>query len=231
MCRWLLLFALAAGGCDSVKDPTSDANTTGNADAAASDAGATCTPTTLLVGGTDVAPQGWSLVTQTPHTVSYGPDHVRLQTSTIAGATTSGQLLLYHPGAVEAGKPFKLQVEMLVESVNAHNPFDSAAAILGSYTPPFGAGNDRSQMIYLDSGKIGWADDTQSFTTPVVDDAYHTYELSVDAGNVAQVSVDGIVALTRSGFVFNGAIAIGDQTNDANVDSVLRVRSVTKRCP
>lgn len=35
----------------------------------------------------------------------------------------------------------------------------------------------------------------------------------------------------RTGFVSNGAIAIGDQTNDANVDSVLRIRSVTKLCP
>lgn len=181
------------------------------------------------MGGTDVAPQGWSIVIQPPATVSYGPDYVRLQT--MQGTTTSGQLLLNYPGALEIGKPFKLQVVMLVESVNAHNPLDSAAAIMGSYTPPFGAGNDRNQMIYLDSGAIGWADDTQSFPTSVLNNAYHIYELSVDAGSVAHVTVDGIPALTRAGFVWNGAIAVGDQTNDANVDSVLRIRSVTKLCP
>jgi hypothetical protein len=158
--------------------------------------------------------------------LSNGPDFVRLQTSTTAGATTSGQLLLNYPGALATGKPFKLQDVMLVESVNPHNQFDSAAAIMGS----FGLGKDRDQMVYLDSGKIGWADDTQSFTTSVMDNTYHTYELSVDAGNVAHVTVDGIAALTRNGFVFNGAIAIGDQTNDVNVDSVLRIRSVTKLC-
>ncbi len=197
---------------------------------AAGDA-ATCQPRTLLVGGTDVAPQGWSIVMQPPATLAYGPDYARLSTTTNAGATTSGQLLLNYPGAVETGKPFKLQVVLLVETVNPHNPFDSAAAILGSFTPPFGAGNDRNQMIYLDAGKIGWADDTQSFAVSVLSNTYHTYELSVDAAGAAHVAVDGIQALSRNGFAFNGAIAVGDQTNDKAVDSTLRIRSVTRLCP
>jgi len=190
-----------------------------------------CQPKVLLAGDTAIVPQGWATVMQAPASITYGPDYVHLQTSTAAGATTSGQLLLNYPGAVDVGKPFKLQVVMLVEAVNPHNQLDSAAAILGSFTPPFGAGNDRSQMIYLDSGKIGWADDTQSLAVSIVNNAYHTYELSVDAANVAQVTVDGVPALTRNGFVWNGAVAIGDQTNDANVDSALRIRSVTKLCP
>jgi hypothetical protein len=107
---------------------------------------------------------------------------------------------------------------------------DSAAAILGSFTPQFGAGNDRNQMVYLDPAKIGWADDSQSFAVTVTNSAYHTYELSVDAAGTATVTVDGIPALTRGGFVFNGAVAIGDQTNDPNVDSTLRIRSVTRLC-
>jgi hypothetical protein len=174
------------------------------ADAPAADA-ATC-PTTLLTGGTDVAAQGWSVVIQPPATLTNGPDYVKLQTT--PGTMTSGQLLLNYPGAVEMGKPFKIQVVMLVEAVNPHNPLDSAAAILGSFTPPFGAGNDRNQMIYLDASKIGWADDAQSFAVAVTDNAYHTYELAVDAGGNATVRVDGIQALTRTGFTTNGAIAL-----------------------
>lgn len=231
--RDVAFLAILVCGCGSVKDQPGDAHPPIDAsppiDAIPPDA-ATC-PKPLLVGGTDVAPQGWSIVMQAPATLSYGPDYVRLQASTATGATTSGQLLLHYPGALEPGKPFKLQVVMLVESVNPHNQLDSGAAIMASFTPPFGAGNDRGQMIYLDAGKIGWADDTQSFTTSVTNGAYHTYELSVDASNVAHVTVDGIPALTRNGFLFNGAIAIGDQTNDANVDGVLRIRSVTKLCP
>jgi hypothetical protein len=228
--RGVLLGVIASVGCGSVKNVTPDANI--GADAASAPDAAGCQPKMLLVGGTDVAPQGWATVMQAPASVTYGPDYVHLQTSTTTGATTSGQLLLNYPGAIDAGKPFKLQVVMLVESVNPHNQFDSAAAIMGSFTPPFGAGNDRNQMIYLDSDKVGWADDTPPpFTVSVANNAYHTYELSVDAGNVAHVSVDGIPALTRTGFVWNGAIAIGDQTNDVNVDSGLRIRSVTKLCP
>jgi hypothetical protein len=226
-----LVVVFSVAGCGSVKTPAADANIVDGADVDAAIDAAVCQPKVLLAGGTDVTAQGWSLVMQAPAQLTNGPDYARLQTTTNTGGTTSGHLLLNYPGAIETGKPFKLQVVMLVESVNVHNQLDSAAAIMGSYTPPFGVGNDRSQMIYLDSGKIGWADDTQSFTTSVQNNAYHIYELSVDAGNVAHVSVDGVPALTRNGFMFNGAIAVGDQTNDANVDSVLRIRSVTKLCP
>lgn len=217
-----LLVSVAAAACGSGKQPATDASLPADA--------ATC-PTQLLTGGTDVGPQGWSVVMQPPATLSYGPDYVKLQTSTSTNTTVGGQLLLDHPGALEMGKPFKLQVVMQIEAVSPHNQLDAAAAILGSFTPPFGAGNDRNQMIYLDSGKIGWADGTQSFTATVTDGAYHTYELSVDAGGAATVSVDGTPALTRNGFTTNGAIAVGDQTNDPNVDSTLRIRSVTRLCP
>lgn len=223
-----LVPSVAIAACGSGKHPAADAGPIADA---AGDAAPTCQPTQLLTGGTDVAAQGWSVVMQPPATLSYVQDYVKLQTSTSTGAGAGGQLLLDHPGAVEMGKPFKIQVVMLVEAVKPHNPFDSAAAILGSFTPPFGAGNDRNQMIYLDSDKIGWADGTQSFTVAVTDSAYHTYELSVDAGGAAAVTIDGAQALTRTGFTTNGAIAVGDQTNEANVDSTLRIRSVTRLCP
>ncbi len=175
--------------------------------------------------------QGWTTVSQDPNTVTYGPDYVRLATSTVEGARTSGQLLLVRSMAVDPTKPFKLQVELQVESVNNHNQLDSAAAILGSFTSPAGNGTDRSQMIYLDNAAIGWSDDTQSAAFTVVDGAYHTYELSVDAAKVATVSIDGVAKLTRNNFTSNGTIAIGDQTNDPRVDGVMRIRAVHRMCP
>jgi len=191
----------------------------------------TCQSRTLLTGGSDVMPQGWSVVSQMPATLSYGPDYVRLETSTTSGAVTSGQLLLEYPGALDGHAPFTIEVVMLVESTSRHNPSDSAAAILGSFTPIFGNAAQRMEMIYLDPDAIGWADDSQSFAVDVTDNGYHTYRLAVDAAGEAHVSVDGTPALSRSGFTSNGAIAIGDQTNDANVDSALRIRSVTALCP
>ena len=219
-------FALSLVACGSSNHPAADAN----GGDAVPDA-ASC-PKMLLVGGPDVVAQGWTVIMpQQPYMLTYGSDYAQLQTSTNAGAKMGGQLLLSYPGAVETGKPFKLQVVMLVESVNAHNPLDSAAAILGSFTtPPFGSTTDRSQMIYLDPGTIGWADETGAFPFSVIDSAYHTYELSVDAAGAATVTVDGVQALTRAGFTTNGTIAIGDQTNEANIDSTLRIRSVTRLC-
>jgi hypothetical protein len=208
-------------GCSQVR--TSPAG-----DAAPVDTG--CQPRVLLIGGTMVEPQGWSVVSQAPEDLTYGPDYVRLDTSTATGATKSGQLLLNYPSALPA-PPFKVQVVLLVERVDPHNTFDAGVAIMGSFTPPFGAGNDRSQMIYLDGGSIGWADDAQAFTASITNNAYHTLELSVDAGTVAQVKIDGVAALTRNGYLSNGAIAIGDQTNDQSVDSAIRIRSVTLMCP
>lgn len=183
----------------------------------------------LLVGGTDVTTQGWTVVATGPNTLTYGPDYVRLQTTTNGGASTSGQLILVRAGAFEANTPFTVRVELQIESVNTHNQFDSAAAILGDFTAPNGTTPQRSQMIFLDSAAIGWADNTQSVATTILG-AYRTIELAVDAAKVATVKVDGVATLTRNAFAA-GNLAIGDQTNDANYDSALRIRSVTKLCP
>lgn len=215
-----LLFA-----CGEVNEGPADAP--GNADAAAD--AASC-PKPLLAGGMMVEPQGWSVVSRAPAQLTYGPDYVRLETITTAGASTGGQLLLSYPGALMA-PPFRLEVVLLVERVDAHNQLDAGVGILGSFTPPFGAGNDRSQMIYLDAAKLGWADDAQSVPAAITNNAYHTVELAVDAGAVARVKLDGADALMRGGFTSNGAIAIGDQTNDAGVDGAIRIRSVTLLCP
>ena len=103
-----------------------------------------------------------------------------------------------------------------------------------TFRPGTGSGalgsTDRSEMVYFDSAALGWSDNSPSAAFSVTDGSYHSYELSVDATGSATFSVDGSVKLTRSGYVSNGALAIGDQTNDAKVDGVLRIRSVTREC-
>jgi hypothetical protein len=184
----------------------------------------------LLVGGTDIVAQGWTTYMQAPNTLTYAEDYTRLATSTDSGARTSGQLLIAKTNALDPTQPFKLRVTMQVESVSRHNQLDSGAAILGSITGSVGNPTDRAQMIYLDSAAIGWADDTQSSAFSMTDGAYHVYELAVNADKVATVSVDGVAKLTRNNFTTNGTIAIGDQTNDANVDGAMRIKSVEKLC-
>lgn len=223
-------------GVDAPSDAGTDAATDAESDAgtdAGTDAGfdaATC-PTPLLIGGTDITAQGWNTVMQAPATLTYGADHVQLQTTTTSGGSTSGQLLLVRPDALMPGMPFRLEVVMQVEAVSPHNALDSGAAILGSFTPPFGNATDRSQMIYLDPAAVGWSDDTASHARSITDGAYHTYVLAVDAAGTATLTIDGTAALTRSGYTTTGTIAIGDQTNDPNVDATTRIRSVTLLCP
>lgn len=210
-------------GTDAPLDAPTDAGTDAPSDAP------TCSDMVLLAGGTDVEAQGWSVIMQAPATLTYGADHVRIETTTTGG--TGGQLLLVRAGALTPGAPFRLEVVMQVEAVSAHNLLDAAAAILGSFTPPFGAGADRGQMIYLEAARLGWADDTGTFSAAITDGAFHTYVLAVDESGAATVSIDGTPALTRSGFVTNGTIAIGDQTNDPDVDATMRIRSVSLLCP
>ncbi|QSQ13886.1 hypothetical protein [Myxococcus landrumensis] len=184
----------------------------------------------LLVGGQDITAQGWRVTSLTPSSLTLGPDYVRLATSTNTGERSGGQLLIWLANAVDPAKPFKLRVTIQVDSVTNHNSLDSSAAILGSFTSPVGSSTDRAQMVYLDRAAIGWADDTQAAAFPVMDGAYHVYELSVDASKVATVSIDGVARLTRNNFTTNGTIAIGDQTNDPGFDGVMRIKSVEKLC-
>ena len=185
----------------------------------------------LLEGGIDVAAQGWSVVSVQPSVLSYGLDYTRLSTSTTQGARTSGQLLLRYPEAVTVPGAFRLRTVLQVEAVNSHNSLDSGAAILGSFTSPFGNAVDRSQMIYLDATRVGWSDDTASAAVAVLDGAYHVYELVVDATGAATFSVDGVQKLTRANFSRTGQIALGDQTNDPNVDGAMRIKSVAVCMP
>ena len=185
----------------------------------------------LLIGGQPLAAQGWLVVSQAPFTLTTGADDTRLATSTNGGAPTSGQLLITRAGVVDAGVPFTLRAELQVESASLHNLLDSGAAILAAFTPPFGTGTERNAMVYLDPAAIGWADNTQSAPLAITNGLYRTYLFSVDATNTARVSVDGVPLLTRTGFVSNGTFAFGDQSNDPNVDGVMRIRSVDLLCP
>jgi hypothetical protein len=142
---------------------------------------------TLLANGMTT---DWTVQQQGPGDLTTGADYVQIQTTTTTGQTTGGQLLLTYPGAVTQGTPFRLEVVALVQTVSAHNPLDSAAAILGSFTPPFASTPERSQMIYLDANRMGWGDNTAAHAVAVTDGAYHTYVLAVDATGAAQVTIE-----------------------------------------
>ena len=65
--RGVMVCVVASLGCGSVKNSPADANTV-------VDSAAGCQPKVLLVGGTDVAPQGWAIVMQAPASISTSLD-------------------------------------------------------------------------------------------------------------------------------------------------------------
>ncbi|HKE18069.1 MAG TPA: hypothetical protein VKB80_24500 [Kofleriaceae bacterium] len=212
----------ASGGVDAGDDA-------GAADADVADAA--CLPRAIFLGGTAPEDQGWTVTSSGSANVSTaGPSITTLETQTIGG-TTGSQLLISLADAVEPDQPFAVELVMQVMAVNTHNFLDGAAVLMGSYSGGFGNGDDRAEMLYVDAVEIGWTDDTQSAAADAIDGMFHTYVLAVDAAGNATVSRDDVELLGRAGFVTNGTIAFGDQTNDPNIESTLWIRSVTLLCP
>jgi hypothetical protein len=230
----ILPIGVGCGGGKTQSAGTPDAPPTIDA-APTIDAPPACQPTPLLVGGTDVTQQGWKVISQQPATLTNGADFVQLTTSTVDKASSGGQLLLSLAGAVSSTEPFKIAIVMKILSISPHtpDPLDAGVAIMPSLTGAVGDQNERAQMISIESTKISCADGQPTANVNLVDGAFHTYTLAVDADHIMSVSIDDQtppVLVRKQAVTINGTIAIGDQTNDANFDSSLQIRSITKLC-
>jgi len=232
-----VLLSCALFACGSVKSaPDAAVDGSGTIDAPMIDALTidappdACVPTPVFLGGMDPVAQGWTVNKSGAATISTaGPSITSLVTTTTG--TSGAYQLLSKAGLVTPGQPFDIELNMQVNAVNPHNSFDGAAVLMARYSGGFGDGTDRAQMLYVDGDRLGWTDDTASFLSNSLDGAFHTYRLKVDSGGNATVYRDGISVLTRVGYVTNGTLAFGDQTNDANIESSLYIRSLTLRCP
>lgn len=190
-----------------------------------------CTPTVLLTGGADVVASGWTVVSSGPSAVMSAPSPDITQIATASVGSSGSHLLLSHAQLPTAGEPLALEVVLKVVAVSNHNPQDSAVAIFAAFTGQFGLPAERVQMIYVDSDKVGWADDTGSAVANALDDTFHTYVLRVDSAGTANVYRDGTLLLTRANVSLNGTVALGDQTNEKGIDSTIQVKSVRRLCP
>jgi hypothetical protein len=223
---------LVVAGCGAVPHETTDGPLPGP-DATRADAGpdAGCVDTVILAGGVDPAAQGW-VVEQAGFAVLTMPDPTTTQLETMSGGITGGAtLVLRKDAAVTPDRPFIIELVMQVVLVDPHNSYNTAAALIGSYTPYPGTLEGRRQLVYVDDNAVGWSDDSESFPVDATDGAFHTYRLAVDAAGNATVSRDGVDILSRTGFTTNGVIAVGDQTSQIFVESTVLIRSISKICP
>lgn len=129
---------------------------------------------------------------------------------------------------------FVIEISLkVIDDTLGHNQYDAGIAFFGKYTPSaFGLASERAQMIYFDEDEIGWGDETDTFALDTTD-RFHLYRLEVQSNGFAQLYVDGTLALERTGFMINGVIAFGDQTNDDGVDGHFQLAYITvgDRCP
>jgi hypothetical protein len=115
---------------------------------------------------------------------------------------------------------FSIDLGLRVHAVEQpHNRFDAGVMFYGSTEDPARnfAGAPRAQMIFFDRNLIGWGDESATFAMDTTD-RFHHYRLQVTAGGLAQVFVDGRLALERSNFSKIARIGFGDMTNDPGVN-------------
>jgi hypothetical protein len=188
-----------------------------------------CVAQTLLDGMSTLAAQGWAVVGTASAVTSDGVV-VEVKTKGVAASPgTSAQALVTKNIGIASGTAYALEWRLKVIASDGHNANDAPVALMASFTPPFGMNAERAAMIYFDAAAIGWADNAQSFAVDT--SSFHVYRLDVSAAGHAELRVDGALALARDGFTTTGTIAVGDQTNDQNVDSQFEIYQVRTLCP
>ncbi|MET4580267.1 fibronectin type III domain-containing protein [Ottowia thiooxydans] len=185
-------------------------------------------PTALYDGADLPTAQGW---TQTggQGQVEVGSGTTRFKTTTLSGSRVSQyNMYQYAVGSANIIASIKLRAF----SVSAHNSLDAGLmfAVVDAFNPPFGGDQFRSNMLYFENTRVGWADNSGT-PVPVNAGEFHEYairyvngQLSVfiDATYADIISGAATPVLTRTLEPIQsnaGVIVFGDQTNDSNVDS------------
>jgi hypothetical protein len=180
-----------------------------------------CQPATLLVGGSNIAVQGWRVEASGSATISYGLGYTELRT------TGNARQLIVLPNAVSTDR-FSVELVLEVIAAGGHTPGNASVALMGSFAAPVGSDADRERMIFLDDGAIGFGDGGTSIGLQTRGSHVYTLERT-DDGDV-RVTVPG-VEMSTGPYTTNGTIAIGDQTTAAGLDSTIRISRVTRLCP
>lgn len=191
-------------------------------------------PVVIYDGSSAPMAPAWSQTQQGAPEVTTSVGITRFRTKTASGSRTSDtNLYTYATGT----NSFIASIRLKAYAVNTHNSLDAGLtfSVGDNFSSP-GTTPQRAAMLYIDTGAIGWADDTAA----VPNDATQLHEYAIRYSNsqldvFVDASFDEIVAgtatpkLTRpmvSTGPQQGVIFFGDQTNDPNVDSDFEVQFV-----
>ncbi len=169
----------------------------------------------LFSGAALPSDEGWTLEGSTPVQSSDGSLY-SFDTTTIE----SDNAMWHQAVDPDVLSAYDVEWRMSV-SAGTWNPFDAGVAVMVGYEPPFGVSGQRDAMVYFTPTEIGWADESDSFALDAT--VPHTYRLSVAADGSVDLTVDDALALERDSLAFDGTIAFGDHTNDADVDGTFEL--------
>lgn len=191
--------------------------------------------TTISMLDPTVLPQdgGWSVMDNGVNHLDVSTNGSSLTLNTIgveSANPTPGMVVQWFyqdvPLAMSSG--FSIDFSLQVHEIESpHNSYDGGIVFYASTIDPSSnfAGGPRGQMIFFDEGFIGWGDETDTYTLDTTD-AFHHYNISVTNTGVAQVFVDGNLALDRNNFEVIPRIGFGDMTNDIGVNGSFSIESI-----
>lgn len=183
-----------------------------------------CTPRRLLTGGVDVTTQGWTIERVGAGTIMYD------QTTTTLATTQGARQLIVLRDAFPPDRWSLQIVGQLVQSGGC-TPSNAAATVMASFHAPIGDTADRARMLCFTETTMTWGDGTSSI--PIATNTVATVRLERASQGIraAILMGNGTASMTAGPFTSNGSIAIGDQSTEMGLDSILRITSVDLMCP
>lgn len=188
--------------------------------------------------------QGWSVVNALNSAGNFDParpidatadgSHVTINSIGLDDPTAFPGTLqwFYQDIPVLTDLAYSLEFEIRIDDIVTAPPRNeyAGAAIYGATRDPSEGGLvdgfPRDQLIYFTEDEIGWGDRSQSYALDTTD-GFHTYRLEIAPDGVAQVFVDGSLALERDDFEAMDYLGFGDVSFRRSQDSAMWIADIT----
>ncbi len=196
--------------------------------------GAESKQSTMLKGSLLPQTQGWSVSTNAVVPLDVVTNGRTLTLNTIGVLRNSDQhpkrgiMWFYREVPFHFKFGFTIKFTLKVHEVELpHKINDAGIMFFGSTIDPSGnfTGGPRSQMIFFDENAIGWGDELGMFTMDTTN-TFHTYTLAIDHTGLAEVYVDGTLALKRNNWKKIARIGFGDMTNEEGINGRFSIKDI-----
>ncbi|HWO21520.1 MAG TPA: hypothetical protein VNO30_22280 [Kofleriaceae bacterium] len=210
--------------CNSADDRCHADPPAGDGATATDGSAGVCVPRRLLAGGQAVEGQGWTIERAGTGTVTYGGGVTALST------TENARQLIVLRDAFPSTE-WSLMIMAQVVQSGGCTASHAAAAFMAGFHGPVGDTADRARMLCASEGSVSWGDGSVSIGVSLDTLAQIKLERTANGIRANVLASGGMGTITGSNFTSNGTIAIGDQTTEPGLDSMIRLVSVDLTCP